>query len=346
LSQTQSAVGTHHFLAENRDQTQNTRVCQRAVSLLQDLEAAVNQISSDTPSATSEHRLSVFAVDPRTCVAEPGKDDWFILNQMMKSAFGWSETEMAVVIPQLLNRGENGLDGFIRFMMFFVHERGLQGALFETEVKVLLTELKDRYPTASTQAFPQASSSAVETDYPSTVDGKQVHKPKRWPCEGILVTFPEGRNHHTSYPFGIHSKRDVPWNYRSIGDKFYLQAKACQKWPSLEGGVCINCQKLTSSTLYTGIMDRIRVGAHENIPLMYHGTGALMTIVRRKTEQIEQLRMSKLNDDRKLLVKAKTLEDQKQRGPLRTHEDDKSGHRSGGDKDRPQNIATYEGRGG
>jgi hypothetical protein len=63
---------------------------------------------------------------------------------MMKSAFGWDETEMAVVIPQLMNRGENGLDGFIRFMMFFVHERGLQGALFETKVKALLTELKYR----------------------------------------------------------------------------------------------------------------------------------------------------------------------------------------------------------
>ena len=144
LSQSQSAMGTHHFPADNRDQTQSTKVCQRAVSLLQDLEAAVNQIPGDTPNASSEHRLSAFAVDPRTCIAEQGKGDWFILDQMMKSAFGWDETEMAVVIPQLMNRGENGLDGFIRFMMFFVHERGLQGALFETKVKVLLTELKYR----------------------------------------------------------------------------------------------------------------------------------------------------------------------------------------------------------
>jgi hypothetical protein len=146
--------------------------------------------------------------------------------------------------------------------------------------------------------------------------------------------------------------RVVPWNYRSTGDKFYIQAKACQKSSSLEGGACKNCQKLTSSTLYTGIMDRIRVGAHENIPLMYHGIGALMTIVRRKTEQIEQLRMSKLNDNRKLLVKTRTLEDRKQQGslrtPLGTYEDGKSGHRSGGDKDSeggPQKTGTY-GEGG
>jgi hypothetical protein len=85
----------------------------------------------------------VFAVKPHTCVAEPGEDDWLILNQMMKSTFGWGETEMAAVIPQLLNRGKYGLDRFICFMMFFVCERGLEGALFETKVEVLLRELRN-----------------------------------------------------------------------------------------------------------------------------------------------------------------------------------------------------------
>jgi hypothetical protein len=53
-------------------------------------------------------------------------------------------------------------------------------------------------------------------------------------------------------------------------------------------------------------------GTHENVPLVYHGIGGLMTIVRRKTDQIAQLRMSKLNDSRKLLAKAGVLEDHKQ----------------------------------
>ena len=91
-----------------------------AVRLLQELEAAVKRIPSDIPTATPEHQLNVFAVDPRTCVAEPGEDDWLILNQLMKSSFGWGEVEMATVIPKMLNRGAYGLDGFIRFMTFFV----------------------------------------------------------------------------------------------------------------------------------------------------------------------------------------------------------------------------------
>ena len=35
-------------------------------------------------------------------------------------------------------------------------------------------------------------------------------------------------------------------------------------------------------------MHRIKFGVHENIPLVYHGIGALMAITRRKTDQIEQ----------------------------------------------------------
>ena len=151
---------------------------------------------------------------------------------------------------------------------------------------------------------------------------KQVHEPisvpksaklpKKLPCEGVCITFPEGMSQHTSYPFGIHSEHNVPWNYQSIDDDFYLQAKSCQKVLSLEGGVCKNCQRLTSSPLYARIMHRIKFGAHKNIPLVYHGIGALMAVARRKTDQIEQLRMSKLNDSRKLLVKASTLEEHKQ----------------------------------
>jgi hypothetical protein len=147
---------------------------------------------------------------------------------------------------------------------------------------------------------------------------KQVHElnsvptSAKLPCKGVCITFPKGMNQHTLYPFGIHSEHDVPWNYRSIDDKFYLQAKSCQKLSLLEEGVCKNCQRLTSSSLYARIMHRITFGVHKSTPLVYHGIGALMAIAQQKTDQIEQLCMLKLNDSQKLLVKASTLEDHKQ----------------------------------
>jgi hypothetical protein len=120
------------------------QICPKATQLLRDLEAAVGQIPDDLPRATQAHRLSVFAADPRSCVAKDGEDDWLVLNSMLKGAFGWGETEMAAAIPEMLNRGEMGLDGFVEFLKFFVVERALEGALFETKVDALVKELNNR----------------------------------------------------------------------------------------------------------------------------------------------------------------------------------------------------------
>jgi hypothetical protein len=42
----------------------------------------------------------------------------------------------------MLNRGPHGLDGFIRFLKHFVVKRGLEAALFETKVQMLISELE------------------------------------------------------------------------------------------------------------------------------------------------------------------------------------------------------------
>jgi hypothetical protein len=121
-----------------------SKICPRATQLLQDLEAATRRIPYEVPLATHEHSLSIFAADPHTCVAEPGEDDWPILNRMLKTAFGWGEAEMAAAIPDMLNRGTLGLDGFIEFIRYFVNGRGLAGVLFETKVDALIKELGNR----------------------------------------------------------------------------------------------------------------------------------------------------------------------------------------------------------
>jgi len=54
------------------------------------------------PVVTQEHPLSIFTVNPHTCIAEPREDDWPILNGMLKMAFGWGEVEMAAAIPDML----------------------------------------------------------------------------------------------------------------------------------------------------------------------------------------------------------------------------------------------------
>jgi hypothetical protein len=43
----------------------------------------------------------------------------------------------------MLKHREYRLDGFIKFMMYFIVNRGLQGVMFETKVEVLVRELED-----------------------------------------------------------------------------------------------------------------------------------------------------------------------------------------------------------
>ncbi|KAH9170291.1 hypothetical protein EDB89DRAFT_2190372 [Lactarius sanguifluus] len=365
--------------------TQGKTPCQKGIDLLNKLEAALTRIPDSVPLATSEHRLSIFSANPHSCVAslEQGpevdlEDDWMVLNSMLKTAFGWGESEMRENTKEMLNRGAHGLDGLIQFLKYFVLQRGLEGAMIETKVNGLLCEIDNQYApvpipapqsiSAGTVATKKVTASVRKTDSvlmpalaiaSGTVESPIVldHVPDRATeacfdarsnvterprdictdgmdrttqslsgvrigasvegrrgacCEGILVQFPHGKNHHISYPFGIHSERDLPWDYRSTRDKFYIQAKLCRRPSISKGNACNDCQALTSVPLYISIMDRIRNGVHENTPLIYHGIGGLVEVAQRKTEQVRQLRLTKLNASRRLLGKATALDDHKQ----------------------------------
>jgi hypothetical protein len=81
----------------------------------------------------------------------------------------------------------------------------------------------------------------------STNMGKQV-------CSRNLVIFPPGKNQHTSYPFGLHNEQIILWNYHSIDESFYLQARSCTKELVDIGEACTVCDALKSTSLYNGII--------------------------------------------------------------------------------------------
>lgn len=81
-------------------------------------------------------------MDPSSCI-RPDADDWEdILNPMLKGAFGWGEDAMHEAVKGMLHRGQYGLDGFIRFIRFFVMSCGLKGGMVESKIKALLEEME------------------------------------------------------------------------------------------------------------------------------------------------------------------------------------------------------------
>jgi len=78
-----------------------------------------------SPLASNDHPLAIFSRDPAACIS-PGLDDWEdVLNPMMKKAFGWgASVEKIQSLKGLAQSGLNGLDGFYKFMGYFITRRG------------------------------------------------------------------------------------------------------------------------------------------------------------------------------------------------------------------------------
>jgi len=67
---------------------------------------------------------------------------------------------------------------------------------------------------------------------------------------------------------------------------------------------------LTNSIL-EGIMDRMKDGIHENCKLAYQPIGGLIELVRKKNEILDSMRFKKLAVSRKLVTRARTIDDYK-----------------------------------
>ncbi|KAJ7607077.1 hypothetical protein DFH06DRAFT_1347580 [Mycena polygramma] len=131
-------------------------------------------------------------------------------------------------------------------------------------------------------------------------------------CCGMEIKFPVGQNHHVAYPFGLHSTMQIPWNYYSEGDRFYVRSTACSKIVPSDLLNCQKCRALKSNDLLRNVLDRIKYGVNENTPLFFYGIGGLVTRLRRKNDQIQVLRLTNYNDTQRLSAQSSALDRHKQ----------------------------------
>ncbi|KAF8134768.1 hypothetical protein K438DRAFT_2031346 [Mycena galopus ATCC 62051] len=133
-------------------------------------------------------------------------------------------------------------------------------------------------------------------------------------CPGIRLTFPPGQNQHTSYPFGLHAYFTLPWNYFSEGEHFFLRSNKClQRILGDEPRLCRPCDVLNRrDDFLAGIHDRIASGINENTPLKFFPFGSLIERIRKKDDQLQAMRLTKLNDTRMLAGKIAELDLHKQ----------------------------------
>ncbi|KAF8183589.1 hypothetical protein K438DRAFT_1766874 [Mycena galopus ATCC 62051] len=127
----------------------------------------------------------------------------------------------------------------------------------------------------------------VRVRVPRCGSGSTVLYPNPYPCPTLNSTYlPPGQNQHTSYPFGPHAHFTPPWNYFSEGEHFFLRSNKCrQRVPGDEPRLCK--------------------------PLFFP-FGGLIKRIRKKDDQLQAMRLTKLNDTRMLAGKIAELDLHKQ----------------------------------
>jgi hypothetical protein len=130
-------------------------------------------------------------------------------------------------------------------------------------------------------------------------------------CPGYKLTFPLGQWADTSYPFALHNLLSLPWYYSTRKEGFFLMSHSCSGL-AVAGRRCGPCDDLGDNEYLQNIIARFTDGVHDNSPLVYHGIGGLVQVVRRKTSMINALRLGRLNDARNLIGKEGVIDVHKQ----------------------------------
>ncbi|RDB27516.1 hypothetical protein Hypma_003767 [Hypsizygus marmoreus] len=317
------------------------RATSERAPVIQKLRNLVLRLPTSVLVAVSDDALAIFSGNPEQTVDPQmdGDEIWEgMMNSTLKRALGWGrELDLTGVV----RRGALGMDGFVKFLDYFMTERGVSAErvegkleyLFETLAKMtaevtlpLITPVgvdNEMDPAsvravASSQADEQPHIEVTETiNIPTTIDVDAlpddvvVSSRQRSTCTGYHLPIPDGQSPHSTYPFALHDSVNPPWDYSVVNGVMSLVARGCDGTPMKGREICRKCENLENNMTLTGILSRMKDGVHENAPFAYHPFSGMVEVLHRKSAQIKHLRLRGLNQARKLLVQATALSDHK-----------------------------------
>lgn len=132
-------------------------------------------------------------------------------------------------------------------------------------------------------------------------------------CRGLQLDFGNGRTPAFSYPSQIHGTKSVPWTTLYSNNELWIQLDDCKrKIPRASGdesNACLPCRSLLNHAIIQGIMERDKLGARENTPYRWLSHNHVSQLLHRKNKQINDLKLARLNLERSLLCRARSLSD-------------------------------------
>ncbi|KAF8066505.1 hypothetical protein FPV67DRAFT_1652976 [Lyophyllum atratum] len=305
------------------------------------LRRLVARIPDTVPFATNNDTLAIFGRDPAVFVdpAIASEEIWEeMMNPTLKRVFGWGTD---VDPKSVIRRGPLGMDGFVRFVEYYI-DRGVPAELVEGKLEYLIEALEtmteaqpapegpssvERVSEAPTSTAPVthvtpshhfidtplslAEVEPVDVDAISETGFGVTKKISELACAGYLLPIPDGKSPHSSYPFGLHDSRSLPWDYSVENSIMTLHSRVCEKTTVERGRSCQACRNLSDNRIVEAIVDRMNEGVPDNANFAYHGFSGLVELLHRKTTQNGYLKFRALNQVRKLRGQAAALSDHK-----------------------------------
>ena len=98
-------------------------------------------------------------------------------------------------------------------------------------------------------------------------------------CKGYILIFLDRKSPHTAYPFTLHEKLTLPWDYMVQNGEMVLFSKSCTRIAKGKVQSCQACQQLCENKHLEGVVSRIKDRVHENTAFAYVGFSGLQEIL-------------------------------------------------------------------
>ncbi|KAJ7306878.1 hypothetical protein DFH08DRAFT_944693 [Mycena albidolilacea] len=305
----------------------------RVIQLLDHLRANVELLPSTIPDADVDNPLSEFAAEPTEYVSQgmPAGELWEALSPTFHRVFGYGMGSDER--KRMVQRGSAGLDGTLRFLDYFIRERGLEGGMVELKIEQLIEAVQsvlqeNDVPAPDVANTSRGSSPApcsiidldamdVDTDLPSetpVIDATPAsRRPKKLPpCGGYIFPFKADQTASSDYPFRLHDTSSPPWEYSGNNDGVLtLRSINCVKLCKEGRSNCRACADLPKHPTLQGILQRAEEGIPESANYAFNPISGLIEHLRRKNGQIKQLRMRGFNAVKRIAAQTRSLTDHK-----------------------------------
>jgi hypothetical protein len=295
-------------------------------NILADFEKAISNLPNTHIDATE---MEDFNISPPFLPTTMDRDDaWeLILEPHLSRFLGFANGKSVENVAASIKGQEKELVSLLKFLRYYTGRFKTDGALLEGKVRRLITAIEmmcvffsTNYSTVLTAFRSPCRQSQSPTPQPLDVtiisDDEDIllvphttpvsatkHRSQEAclePCPGYRLTFPPGQRADTSYPFALHTLISLPWYYSTRKEGFVLVSHSCLGL-AVAGQRCGPCDDLGNNEYLKKIISRYTDGGQDNSPLVFHGIGGLVEVVHRKTSAIDVLRLSRLNDARKLV---------------------------------------------